>query len=321
MCVMVDGRGDLPTVKTGSKYDVYFLRAAVEGSTKQQQQMAASYGLFHSAILIQEKCASPESNPARETFYIEFDAINFDTSLFVPSIVGKTLAWNNTAVIGWYKNFKAADWTGQDAKAFIGGDISGSVVNAWLDEVPKWHESHPNYGVWSDFQASYGDPTLLFHDSQCHEFSEWSIEMLYTKGADFSWNMAPICRNYVPLVGSKPVAPVDISNPKVFADVTSFYQNLGKYAQQAITDPNDKGQGLKTWIGSYRQWYLVNPTHTQYYHADLDSPFLGATKQFLMRPMILPWQNHETFLYGTCLWRVGLETEDTATEAPALVMV
>jgi len=309
-CIMEDGRGDLPSVKDDSKYEVYFMRKTIVGSTQQQHQIAEAMGLFHSAILVQEECAA-----TRETFSIEFFAINFNTNLFIPSVVGNTLEWNSSGLVGWYKTFNESEWPGPDAKTYMGGNIPGSVVNAWLSEVPQWHADNPNYLVWSDFQSSYGDPTPLFQDNQCHEFSEWSIEMLYSKGADFSGIKAPICRNYVPLVGTTYVTKVDISDPEVFKEVSSFYYNLGTNFQKALTDPNDKGQGLKTWIDNYKQWYLIDPKHTQYYHASLSSPYLAADERFLMRPMMLPWQNKATFIYGLCEFRT-----DTANDTAAVVV-
>eukprot|EP00927_Polykrikos_kofoidii_P078519 TRINITY_DN7532_c0_g1_i5.p1 TRINITY_DN7532_c0_g1~~TRINITY_DN7532_c0_g1_i5.p1 ORF type:complete len:486 (-),score=40.47 TRINITY_DN7532_c0_g1_i5:25-1410(-) len=308
-CIMVNGRGELPTVDNDKKFEISIMRAPIEGepSKPEEKQMAAKLGLYHSAVLVQEACGSFVGS--RVSFLIEFDAVNFDESAVLPiGVNGSGIIWNSTGRVTWYDAFDPAlepKYSHVGSKQMV-VTTHGDVVNKWLDSIPRWYEENPNYGLWSSFGGPIDQPTQFISDNQCHQFVEWSLIELYSqstllKKALFQGLQAPFCRNYAAVFGSKPEL-LDMRQPSVVQDVMTFYKTLGSYAKRAMTDPKDTTilSELKSWVESNRRWYIADPTRTKYYRVDLEWPYAFADAKYSTRPMKLPWQNQEIFVIADC---------------------
>lgn len=178
--------------------------------------------------------------------------------------------------------------------------MPGSVVNKWLDDIPAWREKHPDYLVWSEFEKRILDPDLIFHDNLCHAFSAWSIQTLYNHGANFGSNQAPLCRNYVPLVGDGVPTRLNPHNPADFRTIAQFYQSFGHVLKEE-ENANDNGAAFKAWIS--REQHFVLYSGQNYYYAKLQDPWLASSTAYTMRPMHMTWQNPMVFRYGVCQWR------------------
>lgn len=305
---MVDGREDLPSVSPQKFFDVTLLRKLIAGDSRKEHNEATALDALHSAVLVQERCGGTE----RESFVIEFDAVNFDRRLLIPikMVPFEAPVWNNSGVVGWYPGFDPADWPGVDAQTFVGG-VRGSQVNAWLDETPAWHKKNPHYYMYSEFAADEPSrdivPRELFKPNVCHTFSAWNLGMLHAKGANFSWNQNPICRDTVSILGRGHysngidyLTKLDLlGEPNDWVAADYFYwAYAGALNESAKTHSSFPFQ---KWLAYYKKFVFHN--ESGYYMGHLKAPYYLSDKKHRMRPMELPWQNPAILAYGRCQFR------------------
>jgi len=306
----------LPEVSAEKTYEVFYLRSILYGDgSKEIADFAEANKIYHSAIGISETCVDRPSS--LEGFIIEYFAEHVDERLQIPQVKDGKIQFDSVGHLGWYQGRNATnEWKKfrgfPDGVTYI-GTASGAQINGAIEKTMSWIEEHPNWQLFSFWQAGQGDvPQVRVRENICHTFTETVLTELYREGADFAHMQDPICRNYLPLLVRDRPNAVEMENKEQFSHVTTYYQELG--ATMKAAKWRGSIDGVYKWLGSRDGGVYVasqpssNPKQDwEFWYGNLDGNAMEAIKFIEARMFSLPWQDNSTAKNGECNFRLPEE--------------
>jgi len=293
----VDSRADLPPIDPNATYRIY----AAQHTLSAGGQIAEMFKIMHSKILIREVSDSGQVAPG---FSLEYDAVRFSTSSFVPTIdMDGNLVWDNLGVVSWLLEANQSEWLA-DAEVVPMGNATGHVVEQWFNWVLLWKLVHAEYNVYSVWDGTdVLTARQLLKDSICHTFVEDGLRAMHYLGARMDQE-EPLCRNYVAFIGQGNVQPVNMENATVKQNVVTFYRFLQGLCKGHYKDFGELVSHLDNLVKwslkdrrAYVHWHSVPNAKDAYLEADLSWPFVALN--FNQR-MLLPWQDLHHRKRGKC---------------------
>jgi hypothetical protein len=290
---IVEDRTDLPSFHDEAQYEVFFCSHPVHGTGS--IAFSEMMGLIHSSIGLKE-CSGNGST----VYTLEFWALHFNPKgLLIPAIENGTFKWSSEAIVTWAPMMSKKVWTNQVSLGFT----SGKILSQFMDWVPKWHQSHRYYQMFSvwDGPELGADLQRYLNATTCDTFTEDGLAELHRLGAPLA-SEEVLCRTYVVMNTAGPLQPVGLFSPKR-VEMLAYYDSLGtifgEFENMTLRKTLEL-VGVTLMEKAEPFAFIYDRDSQKYYKAALRRPYLEPWPMYLSQRMVLPWQPQKDALTKEC---------------------
>jgi hypothetical protein len=284
---IVEDRSSVPTFPEDAEYEIFFLTHPVHGTGVEISQLM---GFIHTATGIRRRNST-------EVYTFEFWALHFNpTGVLIPRVENGTLHWSSEAIVTWTNHIVSA-WVHEE----LLGITTGKVLNGFMDWVPKWHQQHKYYqmfSVWNQPELGSTQQQYL-KDTTCNTFTEDGFNELVRLGASLT-SKDVLCRTYIVLNAAAPVQTVDQDSD---ADASKRLEELLYYSALDTVFGEFKNmtvaKALELLGAAFMEKrapaaFVYDRDGDTYYKALLKRPYMEVWPRYLSQRMVLPWQPKES---------------------------